>query len=92
MKEKEEKDEEGEGKGGGEGGVGGKRKQQENLFKNDKGISQHGIFFSLHGGRSFVFDLCRSCFVTITVGWMVDGVFCHYQEGLGRCLDKLVQV
>ena len=62
MKEEEEKDEEGEGKGGGEGGVGGKRKQQENLFKNDKGISQHGIFFSLHGGRSFVFDLCRSCF------------------------------
>ena len=61
MKEEEEKDEEGEGKGGGEGGVGGKRKQQENLFKNDKGISQHGIFFSLHGGRSFVFDLCRSC-------------------------------
>ena len=64
MKEEEEKDEEGEGKGGGEGGVGGKRKQQENLFKNDKGISQHGIFFSLHGGRSFVFDLCRSCFRT----------------------------
>ena len=54
----------GEGKGGGEerGGVGGKRKQQENLFKNDKRISQHSIFFSLHGGRSFVFDLCRSCF------------------------------
>ena len=51
----------GEERGGGEGGVGGKRKQQENLFKNDKRISQHGIFFSLHGGRSFVFDLCRSC-------------------------------
>ena len=53
----------GEGKGGGEerGGVGGKRKQQENLFKNDKRISQHSIFFSLHVGRNFMFDLCRSC-------------------------------
>ena len=44
----------GEGKGGGEergegeGGLGGKRKQQENLFRNDKRISQHSIFFSLH--------------------------------------------
>ena len=50
----------GEG-GGGDKGVGGNRKQQEKLMKNYKRISLHGIFFSLHGGRSFVFDLCRSC-------------------------------